>query len=370
LNPAASPIPTVWVVTGDKAGDNAQIDAVVERLPWPVEYRRLHFKRPFVKGKPPFLASLYHVDRSRSDTLAAPWPDAVITIGRRPAMAALWIRRQSGGRTRIVLFGRPKRQLQHFALVVVSAQFRVGEAANVLNVSLPLMRIDQERLNREATDWKPHFDALARPVIAVLVGGATRPYAFDAADAGELLRQARQYCGDTGSLYVTTSRRTPAAAVAALRSDLTARDRFYEWGGAANPYYGLLAHADGFVVTGDSMSMITEVARLNRPLAIYALRHAPAAQFLRRYLPTWLSRAPDYVKYHVLPRLGFTAYPRDLTEIHRWLYNAGTAVPAGQAFGNGSGTARDDLDQVVAAIVCACTVGADSPVQNECLTRR
>jgi len=355
-------MPRVWVVTGDKAGDNAQIDAVVERLPWPVEYRRLHFKRPFVKGKPPFLASLYHVDRSRSDHLTAPWPDTVITIGRRPAMAALWIRRQSRGRTRIVLFGRPKRHLQHFALVVVSAQFRVGEAANVLNVSLPLMRIDKERLQREAVQWQSHFDSLARPVVAVLVGGATRPYAFDAGDADELLRQARQYCGVTGSLYVTTSRRTPAAAVAALRAGLTTRDHFYEWGGAANPYYGLLAHADGFVVTGDSMSMITEVARLNRPLAIHALRHAPASQFLRRHLPTWLSRAPDYLKYQVLPRFGFTAYPRDLTEIHRWLYGAGIAVPAGQPFSRSSGTARDDVDQVVAAIV--------SCVENERLAGR
>ena len=348
--------PRVWIVTGDKAGDNAQLDAVIERLPWPVEYRRLYFKRPFVKGKPPFLASLYHVDRSRSDKLTAPWPDAVITIGRRPAMAALWIRKQSRGRTRIVLFGRPKRQLRHFALVVVSAQFRVGEAPNVLNVSLPLMRIDQERLDREAAQWQSHFAGLARPVIAVLVGGATRPYAFAAGDAAELLRQARQYAGPTGSLYVTTSRRTPAPAVAALRAGLATQDRFYEWGEAANPYYGLLAHADGFVVTGDSMSMITEVARLNRPVAIYALPHAPTAQFFRRHLPTWLSRAPDYLKYRVLPRLGFTAYPRDLTEIHRWLYSAGIAVPAGQSFRSNGATARDDLDQVVAAIVSACTV--------------
>ena len=359
------PPPRVWIVTGDKAGDNAQIDAVVERLPWPVEYRRLYFKRPFVKGKPPFLASLYHVDRSKSDTLAPPWPDAVITIGRRPAMAALWIRQQSNGHTKIVLFGRPKRHLQHFALVVVSAQFRVADAPNVLNVSLPLMRIDQERLDRERAEWQRTFVALPRPVIAVLVGGATRPYTFSAADAHELLRQARTYCGDAGCLYVTTSRRTPAAAVAALRAGITARDRFYEWGESANPYYGLLAHADGFVVTGDSMSMITEVARLNRPLAIFALRRAPANQLLRR----WLGPAPDYLKYHVLPRLGVTAYPRDLTEIHRWLYDAGSAVPAGRPFSGVSATARDDLDQVVAAIVSACSPQT-SRMENERLTGR
>jgi uncharacterized protein len=342
-----APAPRIWVVVGDKAGDNAQVDAVVERLPWPVEYRRLYFKRPFVTGKPPFFASLYHVDRARSQALAPPWPDVVITIGRRPAMAALWIRRQAEDRTRIVLFGRPKRQLDNFALVIVSAQFLVNEAANVLNVALPLMRVDAERLVREASHWQAHFDALPRPVIAVLVGGATRPFVFGPTDAVALLDQARGYSGARGCLYVTTSRRTAPAAVDAMRAKLTARDRLYRWGDDANPYFGLLAHADGFVVTGDSMSMITEVARLQRKLAIYAPR-----QRARRW-PAWVGTLQKYVKYRILPRLGMTAYPRDLTQVHRALYAAGAAVPAGEPFRTGA-TPRDDLDRVVDAVVAIC----------------
>jgi uncharacterized protein len=342
--------PCIWVVTGDKAGDNAQVDAVVARLPWPVEYRRLYFKRPFVTGKPPFFASLYHVDKVRSDRLVPPWPDVVITIGRRPAMAALWIRRQAGGRTRIVLFGRPKRQLDNFALVIVSAQFLVDEAANVLHVSLPLMRIDEARVTREAATWQPRFASLPRPVIAVLVGGATRPFVFDAADAAALIRQARRYCGEHGCLYVTTSRRTAVAAVNALRENLSERDQLYCWGDTDNPYFGLLAHADGFVVTGDSMSMLTEVARLQRPLAIYPLRQRP------RWQPAWLAGLQQYVKYRILPRIGFTAYPRDLTQIHQALYDAGAAVPAGEPFHTGAIT-HDELERVVEAVAEVCGGG-------------
>lgn len=354
--------PRIWVVASDKAGDNAQVDAVVARLPWQVEYRRLYFKRPFVTGKPPFFASLYHVDKARSDRLEPPWPDVVITIGRRPAMAALWIRRQSGRRTRIVLFGRPKRQLDNFALVIVSAQFLVGAAANVLNISLPLMRADADRIARDGAAWQAHFAALPRPVIAVLVGGATQPFMFDADDAAELIRQARGYCGSEGCLYITTSRRTAPAAVAALRANLAERDHLYCWGDADNPYHGLLAHADGFVVTGDSMSMLTEVARLSRPLAIFALRQ-------RSRRPGWIERLQDYLKYRVLPRVGFTAYPRDLTQIHRALYEAGVAVPAGEAFSSGvepgddparptrddpARPTRDDLARVVDAVAQVC----------------
>ncbi len=344
--------PRVWVVVSDKAGDNAQVDAVVEKLPWPVEYRRLQFKSLFRKGKPPFLASLYHVDKAHSDALTPPWPDIVITIGRRPAMAALWIRQQSGNRTRIVLFGRPKRHPQNFALIIASAQFQVPEAPNVVNVSLPLMRVDDGRLAREAATWKAHFDERAHPVIAVLVGGATRPFVFDATAAGELIELARTYCGATGSLYITTSRRTPAAAVAALRNRLGERDHLYEWsaGAAGNPYFGLLAHADGFVVTGDSMSMITEVARLNRPLAIYPLRRSRLVTSARSLLPAWIVDIPNRLKYELLPRIGITAFPRDLTQIHRELINAGFAVTAGAPMASGDRQPSDELGRVVDAV--------------------
>jgi hypothetical protein len=352
LTGTAASTPRVWVVVSDKAGDNAQIDAVVERLPWPVEYRRLQFRRPFRKGKPPFFASLYHVDKAHSDPLTPPWPDLVITIGRRPAMAALWIRHQSGDRSRVVLFGRPKRQLDNFALVVVSAQFQVPHAPNVVSVALPLMRIDEQRLQREAAHWQAHFAERPRPLIAVLVGGATRPFAFDADSARDLVGLARGYCGSTGSLYVSTSRRTPAPAIEALRGCLRERDRLYEWsaGAAGNPYFGLLAHADGFVVTGDSMSMITEVARLRRPLAIFPLRRSKFVSVVRELLPRGLFELPSAIKYRWLPRIGVTAFPRDLTQVHRELIDAGFATLAGDPMPSNDRIASDEVDRVVTAI--------------------
>ena len=44
----------------------------------------------------------------------------------------------------------------------------------------------------------------------------------------------------------------------------------FRWGteGVENPYLGLLAHGDAFVVTADSLSMIIEVARLGKPVII------------------------------------------------------------------------------------------------------
>ncbi len=57
------------------------------------------------------------------------------------------------------------------------------------------------------------------------------------------------------------------------------------------------------------------------------------------------------MKYELLPRIGFTAFPRDLTQIHRELFDAGFAVTAGEPMRNSALTAADELDSVVAAIV-------------------
>ncbi|MEZ5559127.1 MAG: ELM1/GtrOC1 family putative glycosyltransferase [Pseudomonadales bacterium] len=349
--------PTVWLVIGDKAGDNAQLEVVRERLGWQVDYRRLTFLPRYVKGKPLFRASLRHVDLERSDPLRAPWPDIVFTIGRRPSMVALWIKAQSGGRTRVVLFGRPKRWLERFDLIVTPAQYAVPPAANVLNITLPLMRPDPQRLHEAHSAWQQRLARLPRPLIAVLVGGSTNPFRLDAVVARDLVAQASAYA-DAGTLYVTTSRRTPAEAAAALEECLPERAVLYRWGDPAedNPYYALLAHADGFVVTGDSISMLTEVARLGRPLAVYAL---PQSQAAGKYLVRagmWLTRAaPRLASHPLLERLGLLFFPRELTRIHDWLYEHGMAVPAGQPLRLGSaGSAgkavHDELDDVVARI--------------------
>ena len=74
----------VWLLLGDKAGDNAQVLALAEALGFACERKVLRPREPFVKGKPRVRASLHHLDPARSDRLEPPWPDLVITIGLRP----------------------------------------------------------------------------------------------------------------------------------------------------------------------------------------------------------------------------------------------------------------------------------------------
>jgi len=334
-------IPRIWAVLGDKTGDNAQVEAIAAQLPWPVETRQLVFKPRYRKGKPWFNASLRHVEPAASARLEAPWPDLVITIGRRPAMAALWIRQQSGNRTRIAIIGRPKRNLDEFDLVIASAQYVLPDAPNVAKIGLPLMRVDPARLDAAAREWAPVMAALPRPLVVLLVGGATKPYRLDAATVPRLISTALGYAGATGTIYVSTSRRTSAPVVAALRQQLPANGRLYEVDSdAPNPYLGLLAAGDTFVITGDSISMLTEAARLGRRVAIFPLPLHPLWGALGRFRTA-------------LHWLGLVGFERDLDAFHQWLYAHNRAVPAGSACREPAGSAiepEDALEQVVERI--------------------
>lgn len=270
-----SSTPVIWLIVGDKLGDNAQVEALAEKLALPVERKTLRFKEQWIHGKPRFEASLHHLDAARSDSLEPPWPDLVLTIGRRPAMAALWVKRQSGGRTKLALIGRPKRYFDEFDLVIVTSQYRVPDRPNVLKIGLPLMRARPEEVARAADQWRDRLASMPRPLTAVLVGGATKPFRFEPEDARELLRQVLRASEEQGSFFITTSRRTSEAATNALAESLPANGRLFRWQQKTeadeNPYLPLLGLADRFVVTGDSISMMVEVARLGKPLCVAPL---------------------------------------------------------------------------------------------------
>jgi mitochondrial fission protein ELM1 len=323
--PAQPRQPRVWLLVGEKLGDNAQARALADALGWPYEERRIAVREKFVLGKPFVRASLRHLDLARCDALEPPWPDLVIAIGRRLSMVALWIKRQARGRSRIVLIGKPRRFAGRFDLVVAASQYRLAERGNVVRLHLPILPIDRARIAAEAESWKAELAELPRPLTALLVGGPTRQLALDAKVAKDLVaRASRMRSG--GALFATTSRRTPDAVVEAIAEGLGPGDRLHRWqpGAERNPYLALLGLADRFVVTSDSISMMIEVARLGRPLAVYLLPPAPRAW-------EWLGRL-----------LG----SRDPTAIPRLLCQRGWAVELGQPFREAGEQPPDEVGAV------------------------
>jgi mitochondrial fission protein ELM1 len=358
--------PSIWLLLGDKKGDNGQVETIAEALQsslgWHSELKRIKVLEPFVFGKAKVGPTLYHIDRERTAPLEPPWPDLVITVGRSPANVALWVREQSAGHTRIVLVGKPSGMMERFALIVISTEILLAPYPNVLRISMPLMRIDEAAVQQAAKEWRPRFEALARPLVAIMIGGPTNPFVYNHSVTTKLIEAANRICDQGGTPYITTSRRTPAAIVERLKQDLPEAARLFEWqmNAAENPYMGLLGLADRFIVTGDSISMMVEVTRLGKPLEILPLPCGLIGTLdqLRRSLARWLFNpgsggSRDRLRAK-LARLvyhsRFIRHTRHYPGFHQKLVDLGLATWFGQASRPPSGHYPDDVSQVVRRI--------------------
>jgi mitochondrial fission protein ELM1 len=332
------------------------LQVVADGLPWPYQVKRIYVREPFVFGKPSIEASLHHVDAERSDPLEGPWPDLVITSGRRMSMVALWVKAQAANRTKIVLVGLPKGQIQQFDLAVAAEHYRPLKRDNLLRIKYPLQRADTRLIAAEADHWREEFEKLPRPLTAVMIGGATGAVRFDAATATALADDlARLAARDGGTLVVTTSRRTPPDVVAVLEAKLPRGTVLHRWSpdGKSNPYQALLGLADRFVVTSDSLSMALEIARVGRPLAIYRMPMPPmlGSEFLSKLVHSLPFVEALGVKLGMAASRFGLGHQRDLTVIHRLLVEEGCAVWFGAPFPSAGRPPIDDLPKVVARIV-------------------
>jgi len=333
--------PPVWVLLNSSAGDNSQLLRLARALGLAFATRTLLVKAELA-GRPGHV-EMSAIDTDRSNPLAPPWPDLVLTISSNYP-AALWIKEQSRGRSKIVVVGRAKGPSERFDLVISSMEHPAPDQPNICRIGLPLFGFETAELEAAGSAWTAQFGDLPRPLTVLLLGGTFKNTGFDAKTVRDIVTKVEAVRRrDGGTLFVSTSRRTPAAAVDALIEVLPHDGVLYRWrpGDPSNPYVGSLAAGDRFVVTGDSISMLVEVARLGKPLAIAPM--GPPAGAMGTVLSSvglgrlWVI-GDDLLRDRILPFLG-RYFPgvrsrgsRDLGRIHDYLYAGGWAVPLGQPF--------------------------------------
>jgi len=323
--------PIVWLLIDDRPGHRTQVVGLARWLGWPVVEKRLVFNRLNRLPNPLLGATLLSLTLMKSDPLTAPYPDLVIGMGRRVVPIARWIKRQSRGRSRVVLVGRKAaNELRAVDLSVACAHFQLLPHDRMVELAVPPTQVDGNALAAaHAAHGDPLAD-LARPRILLLVGGPTSQHFFDAALAGQMAGEmAAAAHAQKGSLAIVTSRRTPAAVVAAMR--LAAPEaHLHEWQADRrnNPYLAYLAAADLIVVTGESESMLAEAAAAARPLTIYPLPPKPESKKQKRV--GRLRRGvggggPWAAVCRALLSGGWVTPPRDLSLMHSLMVEQGQA---------------------------------------------
>jgi hypothetical protein len=309
--------PLVWLLIGDKAGDSAQLRVLAEALGWSTREIALETNR--WRNLPNLLLGESLLSSKVSFT--PPWPDLVLWAGRRGTPIARWIRRASGGRTRLVNLGRPWAPYGAIDRVIGMPQYRPPMRTNVLAARLPFNRQRIECRNGGC--------------VVLLVGGPAPPLAFGVAEARRIGEDARALATRAGMpLLVVASRRTPHGVAEML-------------GATDVNYVEALSAAVRIVVTGDSASMIADALSTGRPVDIAPL---PFARTPLSLLTRGLDAVLPQAMVAAAQGAGLWERPRNMATLWRALLQAGHIGLLGDPEPASRVPASDDLPLAVARI--------------------
>ncbi|XP_031121554.1 mitochondrial fission protein ELM1 [Ipomoea triloba] len=132
-----------------------------------------------------------------------------------------------------------------------------------------LHQVDSTALRTAAITWHDEFAPLPKPLLVVNIGGPSRYCRYGTDLAKQLTASLHNALEKCGSVRISFSRRTPEKISNVVIKELGSHPKVYIWNGEEpNPHMGHLAWADNFVITADSVSMLSEACSTGKPVYV------------------------------------------------------------------------------------------------------
>ncbi|MDP4725037.1 MAG: mitochondrial fission ELM1 family protein [Alphaproteobacteria bacterium] len=227
---------------------NADVNYTDVDLPFWFKYFTPHITRYWPKKLLPTLIVNEH-------------PSLIIAAGRQAFLIAAPLAKQIP----TIALLNPRCPPNYFTIVIPPLHDEVGVHANVIETLGSLHPHTEATFARDEK-----IDAYT---VTVLLGGNSKHYTFkenDFIEIAEYLKQKIETRENT-KILISPSRRTPAFGVDILKHELSDISATIWDGTGENPYFKYIGLADELLVTGDSISMISEACYLGKPVEIWKL---------------------------------------------------------------------------------------------------
>ena len=265
-----------------------QADAVVSRV------IPIHFKNGFSKiilkmaafifGKrAPFRRSLLKsaLDEACYGELLKNYADIVLSCGSGLGAVNLFISAENFAKSVVVM--RPLEPARHFDAVIAPRHDKINPAGNVFLTEIAPSVVTPQEIHTQAQRLLRDVEGLKgdrRPKIAFLVGGDTDKTLLDRARFEGIVKETLRYGTEADAVVLaTTSRRTPAWAEASLKKYFSQKTRcpllvIANESNRAGVLAGILGLSDLVIVSGESMSMVSEAVAAGKPAIVYLTSEA------------------------------------------------------------------------------------------------
>ncbi|EKE08866.1 MAG: hypothetical protein ACD_16C00243G0002 [uncultured bacterium] len=257
-----------WTITDVFPGMQSQVVGLAEAIGLPTVHKRCRRRWPWGWLSLPWGNPLNQLTKT-SDKLIPPWPDLVITSGRRSAPLALAIKKQNPKKTFCVHIQNPVFNINHFDLIAAPEHDHL-EGPNIVTTKGALHKVTVQKIREGVKAHKGLFKDFPRPYSVVLLGGNTNRYKMPLKALENLIHdilKIREITG--GSVLVTPSFRTPYRDV--LTNALQKEPNIFLVDNKVNPYFAMLGLADTIFVTDDSVNMVCEACFTGKPVYILPL---------------------------------------------------------------------------------------------------
>ena len=257
--------------------------------------------------------------------LLSRYADLIISCGSSLAPVNLLWASQNRAKSVVIMNPAPL-PLSRFHLVIAPRHDHLPRRPNVVQISGALVnRLRDEELHEATARLAAHPNfrspSAGGRVIAVFLGGDTVHYELPPSFAESLISQVKTVCeANDGWCLVTTSRRTSPAVERLLAQRLGADPRcrlllVASRDAIDGTMEGMLGAADVAVVTGESISMVSEACASGRAVVVVEppLRQASRSTLTKHQRFLHGLAEEGYVRLVLLPELGL-AIQRALKE--------------------------------------------------------
>ena len=245
---------TGWIFCDSgKIGSLKQAEALAEKLHLNVQTFDVNLSFPW-KFLPP-QAGLLSIN-PLPHRIKRPYPDVVIGIGRQSVLPTLYMRHFS----KAIFIQNPKINPKYFDCVIAPQHDNLS-APNVINLTGSLHKISPEYIaNLPASKFQSN-----KPIIAIFIGGNSKHVTYTDDMMHTMCANFKALANQGYDLLITPSRRTQKEHIDIIQNSL-GKTALHIWDlKSDNPYQDYLKAASNFIVTSDSISMMSELCSTGKP---------------------------------------------------------------------------------------------------------
>ena len=257
-----------WALLDNRTGNRNQILGVLSKLNF--RYRIIEVKYNFFSVFPNFFFQIFgstiHINSIKSSILE-PYPEVIISCGRRTATVSLALKKLLKGNPFCVHLMYPRFTLfkKNLNLIFTPSHDNVEQSQHIKKFLGSPTNI------KLIKNIKHQFKS---PIVYLIIGGNHSWYKLSDKEVEVLIDQIVKSLNNKGSLLITTSRRSSIRVVEKInvlfKTHSIIKEIYHPRKSKTNnTHFKNLSLADEIVVTGDSMSMVSEACETKKPTRIY-----------------------------------------------------------------------------------------------------